>query len=151
VVTFIYLFAYISRTLYRLHQTWHAYSLRPGREHGRVKTLEEVPWVRFPVRTFLVARKLSTIEERRQRQSCLSRRGDYTNEGHNPENLAWVLFPVKMISVTRKLSTTKERRQDQSYLSPRGEGHNPEKLSWVRFPVKMFSVPWIVMTVEQHR
>jgi hypothetical protein len=37
------------------------------------------------VRAVPVARKLSTIEERRQDQSCLFRQGDYTNKGHNHE------------------------------------------------------------------
>jgi hypothetical protein len=46
---FIYLFIYVFVCLYLengctdLHQTWHAYSLRPGREHMRVKTPEKCP------------------------------------------------------------------------------------------------------------
>jgi hypothetical protein len=34
-----------------------------------------------------IARKLSTIEERRQEPNCLFRRGDYRNKGHKPEKL----------------------------------------------------------------
>jgi hypothetical protein len=40
-------------------------------------------WV--PVRAVPVARKLSTIEERRWDQSCLPRREDGRNKGHNRE------------------------------------------------------------------
>jgi hypothetical protein len=69
-----------------LHQTWQAYSLRPGREHKRVKTPER-SWVLLPVRAVPVARKLNTIEERRQDQSCSSRRGHHRNGRHSPEKL----------------------------------------------------------------
>jgi hypothetical protein len=69
--------------------------------------------VRFPVRAVPLARKISTIEERRQDQSCFFRRGDYKNKGYNPD-ISWVLFPAKMVSVARKLITTEERRQDRS-------------------------------------
>jgi hypothetical protein len=37
------------------------------------------------VRVLPVARKLSTIQERRQDQSCVFRREDYRNRGHNHE------------------------------------------------------------------
>jgi hypothetical protein len=47
---------------------------------------EKLSWVPVPVRAVPVARKLSTIEERRQDQSCLFRSGNYKNKGHNPEN-----------------------------------------------------------------
>jgi hypothetical protein len=56
--------------IYRFAKYWHAYSLRQAREHTRVKMTENNR-VRFPVTAFPVARKLSTIEERRQDQSCL--------------------------------------------------------------------------------
>jgi hypothetical protein len=70
-----------------LHQTRHAYSLRPEREHRRVKNSRKCPDVRFLVKACPIARKLSTIEERRQDPSCLSRRGDYRNKVHNPQTL----------------------------------------------------------------
>jgi hypothetical protein len=52
-----------------------------------------------PVRAVPVARKLSTIEERRQDQSCLFRRGDYRNKGQKPEKLSWVRVLEKMSSL----------------------------------------------------
>jgi hypothetical protein len=80
---------------------------------------------RVPVRAVPVARKLRTIEERRQDQSCLFRRGDYTNKGHNHDkNLSWVLGPVKMVSVARKVSTIDERRIEQNCLFQRGDYRN---------------------------
>jgi hypothetical protein len=48
--------------------------------------LREMSWVRVSVRAISVARKLSAIEERRQGQSCLIRRGKYRNKAQIPEN-----------------------------------------------------------------
>jgi hypothetical protein len=62
-----------------------------------------------------LARKLGTIEKRRQDQSCLFRRVDYRNKGQNPENLSWVRVPVK-ISLAWKLGTIREQGQQQSRL-----------------------------------
>jgi hypothetical protein len=45
---------------------------------------EKVSWVRALV-SVLLARKLSTIEEQRQYQSCSFRRGDYKNEATTPK------------------------------------------------------------------
>jgi hypothetical protein len=63
------------------------------------------------MRVVPVFRKLSTIEGRRQEQSCLFRRGDHRNKGHDPERLSWVRFLTRMVSVARKLSAIEERRQ----------------------------------------
>jgi hypothetical protein len=41
-----------------------------------------------------------TLEERVHCHSCLFRRGDNINKGHNPKNLSKVQVPVKMFSVT---------------------------------------------------
>jgi hypothetical protein len=67
-------------------------------------------WVRVPMK-ISVPQKLSMIEQRSD-QSCLFRRGDYRNKGHNPEKLFWVRVPVKIVSVPRKLSTKEERRTE---------------------------------------
>jgi hypothetical protein len=64
------------------------------------------------VRAVPVAQKLSTIEEQRQDRSCLFRRGDYRNEGQNPEKLSWVRVPVKIFYVAQKLSMVEEQYQD---------------------------------------
>jgi hypothetical protein len=56
-----------------------------------------------PGKMVSVARKRSTIEERRQEQGCLFRREYYRNKGHIPENLSWVLVHVNMFSVPRKI------------------------------------------------
>jgi hypothetical protein len=78
---------------------------------------EKVPWLRFLVKVVPVARKLSTIEEWRQDQSYLFRRGYYRNKGHNSEKLSWVRVPVWMVFGAQKLSTTEEWRQDQNVLA----------------------------------
>jgi hypothetical protein len=95
-----------------------------------------------PVKMVTVARKLNTIEERRQDKSCFFRRGDYRNRGHNSEEVSWVRVPMKMVSVARQLSMIKERRQGQICLFRRGDyrnkGHNHENLSWVRVLVRWF-------------
>jgi hypothetical protein len=73
---------------------------------------QDSSWVRVPKKAVPVARKLSTIEERRQDQSCLFRRGDHRIKDHNPGNLSWVRALVKMAFVSRKLGTTGEQCQD---------------------------------------
>jgi hypothetical protein len=73
-------------------------------------------WVRVPVRVVSVARKLSTMKERRPDQSCLSRRGDYRHEYHNHENMSWDRVPVRVVCLARKLSTIENRQQSQSCL-----------------------------------
>jgi hypothetical protein len=55
-------------------------------------------------RLLSVARKLSTIEEQRQDQSCLFLRGVYRNKGYNAGKLSWVRVPMKIFSVPRVLS-----------------------------------------------
>jgi hypothetical protein len=67
-----------------------------------------------------VAMKLSTTKEKRQKQNCLFRRGDYRNKGHNPEKPFWVRVQVKMASIARKLSKTEQRKQ-QDRLVRRGD------------------------------
>jgi hypothetical protein len=62
------------------------------------------------MRAVPVARKLSTIEEWCQDQSCLFRR-DYRNKDHDIEKLSWVQVLTRMVSVARKLSTIQERLQ----------------------------------------
>jgi hypothetical protein len=61
-------------------------------------------WVRVPVRMVPAARKLSTIEERRQDKNCLFLRGDYKNKGHNAEKLFWVGVPVKKFELSNFLA-----------------------------------------------
>jgi hypothetical protein len=107
------------------------------------------------VRAFSVPRIVSTIEERREDQSCLFRRGDYRNEGQNPENLYCARVLVKNVYVARKLITAEKRRQDESSLfwrvDYRNKGQHPEKLSWIRVPVKMVSVDRKLGAVEERR
>jgi hypothetical protein len=107
------MFAYSSRTDAQICTKRSMLILKPKRDFRKVKTPEKAPRIRVPVGVVPVARKLSTLEERRQDQNCLFRRGDYRNKGHNPEQL-WVRLPVKIVSVARNLSTIEERRQDQS-------------------------------------
>jgi hypothetical protein len=74
----------------------------------------KVSRIRVPVRAVPIARKISKIEERRQGQSCLPRRGDYREKEQNREKLSCIRVPVKMVPVARKLSTIEERPQDQN-------------------------------------
>jgi hypothetical protein len=60
-----------------LHQTWHAYSLRPGKDFRSKNSL--MSYVRVPMRVVSVAQKLSMIEKRRQDQSVF-RRAYYRDE-----------------------------------------------------------------------
>jgi hypothetical protein len=64
------------------------------------------------MKMFSVTRKLSTARERRQKQSCLFRKGDYRNKAMTRENY-WVRFPMRMVSLARKLRKI-ERCQHQN-------------------------------------
>jgi hypothetical protein len=83
------------------------------------------------------------IEERRQDQNCVFRRGDYKNKGHSPEMFALGSRPDD-ISVDRKLNRTEERCQDQSFLflteDYRSKDHNHKHTLWVRVPMKLVSI-----------
>lgn len=68
----------------------------------------KISWVRVPVRVVSVARKLSSIEERLQDQSCWFRVGQQRKKFHNAENLFQVQVTINIFSLTRKLSTIKE-------------------------------------------
>jgi hypothetical protein len=48
-----------------------------------------------------LAQKQSVIQERRQDQSCLFRRGDYKNKGNNEESPSLVQVLVKTVSLAR--------------------------------------------------
>jgi hypothetical protein len=58
-----------------------------------------------PGEDIFVARKLSTIEEQGQDQSCLFRRRDYRKKDHNFQKVYWVLASVKVDSLARRLSS----------------------------------------------
>jgi hypothetical protein len=94
--------AYIARKLRTIEgRRWNqSYLFRRTGYRIKGHNPENLSWVRVPVKTVPVARKLSTIE-RRQNQSCLFRRSNLMNIDHNPENLSWAQVPVKMISAGR--------------------------------------------------
>jgi hypothetical protein len=58
-----------------------------------------------------VAKKLSTMEEGRQEESCFFWRY-YKNKDHNTENLSWIPVSVKTVSVFRKLSRREEWHEE---------------------------------------
>jgi hypothetical protein len=60
--------------------------LEAGRDFRMVKTPKNDSWVRVPVSVVSVARKLSTIEEQPQDQSCLFSQRDRRNKGQNPKD-----------------------------------------------------------------
>jgi hypothetical protein len=163
---FVCLFANSSRT-YTLTCTKLGMLIPWDPDENIAQNSGKVSWDRFPMRVVLVARKLSTTEERRLEQSCLFRRGDYINKDQNPEKLSWVRFPVKMVSVARILSMMSQRRTvlgsspDEVLCSsktkykrraaPMQNFFAPErilqelrtetrKLSWVRDSVKILSL-----------
>jgi hypothetical protein len=70
-----------------LHQTWHAYSLRPDFFFEKVKTPEKLSSCRVLVRVVPVAQKLCMIEQQCQDQS-LFWRGDY-REPTTLKNCPW--------------------------------------------------------------
>jgi ribosomal protein L30/L7E len=107
-------------------------------------------WVRNPVRVVSVFWKLSTIEEHRQDRSCLFRRGDYRNNGPNPEKLpgsspgedGFCSSETKYYRKTAqrtKLFVSKRRLQELRSQS--------QKLSWVRVSVKILGLGKIIISV----
>jgi hypothetical protein len=53
--------------------TWHAHTLKIGRDFRKVRTLKKVSLVPVPVRVVSIAQKLSIVEEQHQDQRCLFR------------------------------------------------------------------------------
>jgi hypothetical protein len=92
---------------------------------------ERLSWIRVPERVVPVARERSTIEERRQDQSCLVGKGDYSNKGHNPEKSVLRSSPDEDKPVARKLSTIEQWCQEHFFLLRQGDyrnkGKKPEK------------------------
>jgi hypothetical protein len=63
---------------------------------------------------FFVLRQLSTIEEQKQEQNCLFRRGDYRIKVYNPK-LSWVRVPVKMFRNNFSYNIQRSVSNDQAY------------------------------------
>jgi hypothetical protein len=93
-------------------------ALKPERYFRKVK-IPKVSWVRVPLSMVSVARKLSTIEERIQDQSCLFRRGDYRSRDITPK-ICPGFDPGEIVSVAQLLSTIMHRNQQQNCLFRRG-------------------------------
>lgn len=81
---------------------------------GVSKLRKNVSWVRFPVKMVFVARKLSTLQGRRQDQSCLFPRKELWKRKSQPLKLPWIRFPVKKVSVAKQISTTGEHLAEES-------------------------------------
>jgi hypothetical protein len=104
---------------------------------------EKLSWVRFPAKMVPVARKISTIEERRQDQSCLFRRGDHRNKGHNTEKLLGSSpGEFGFCSSGTKHDRRTAPRQNLSVSARRLQGRRLQvrKLPWVQVSVKMFGL-----------
>jgi hypothetical protein len=95
------------------------------------------------VRALSVARKLSTIEERRQDQSCLFGRGDYRNKRQTPKT---ALGSSPHEESFCSLKTMHERRiapGQHLFVSERRLQElrsQTSKLSWVQVSVKIFGL-----------
>jgi hypothetical protein len=98
------MFAYSSRFVPDLANLF----LETRKRFQKSKKPDKVSWVRNTVRVIPAFWKLSTMEERRKDLSCLFRRGDHRNNGHDSEKLSWVRVPVNLFSVAQKLSTIEE-------------------------------------------
>jgi hypothetical protein len=79
-------------------------------------------WVRLPVKTVSVARKLNRIEERSQDQSCFGE--EITGKKTRHRKLSWVRVLTRMVFVARKLITIEERRQGKICSFRRGDYRN---------------------------
>jgi hypothetical protein len=113
--------------------------------------LRKVSWVRV----ISVARKLSTIEEQCQDQSCLFQWGYYGNKSHNPKNVSCVFSPCEGVFCSLELGKIEEQHQDQSCLFWQGDyrnkGHNPKELSWFWVMVKLVSLAQKLSVIEEWR
>jgi hypothetical protein len=106
-----------------------------------------VTWVRVLERSVPVARKLSTIEERRKDQNCLFRRGNYRNEDQNPENLSCIRVPVKTVLCSSETKHDRRTAQKPKLFVSAGKlqerRSQTRKLSWVRVLVKILGLGMI--------
>jgi hypothetical protein len=117
VCVFVCLFVclYLKNRFSDLHQTCHAYSLRPEKK-DRGSKLRKSVLSSFPGEG--VSCSSETKHDRRtapRRKLFVSKRR-LQKQRPEPRKLYLVRLPTKMISVVRKLSTIEERRQVQSYL-----------------------------------
>jgi hypothetical protein len=67
----VYAHLYLENGKISLQDTWQLYVLEPGRDFRQVKTLK-VSGVRATMGTVSVARKVSTVKERRRDRSCFT-------------------------------------------------------------------------------
>jgi hypothetical protein len=88
------IFAYSSRTDIPVRTKLGMLVLWDQHFFRNIKTSTKLSSVWFPVRAVPVARKLSTIEERRPNQNYLFRIGDSGKSSHNTEKLSLVRVPV---------------------------------------------------------
>jgi hypothetical protein len=80
-----------------------------GRLQGQGRQSRETVLGSSPGEGNFFSSELSTIEERHQEQSCLFRRGDCRNKGHNPKPLPSVRVAVKIFCVPWKLMMAEHR------------------------------------------
>jgi hypothetical protein len=67
------------------------------------------------VKAVSVARKLSTIKEWRQEQTCFGfKEKNNRNKSGKPQKLFWFRVRLKMVFVSRKSIMIKERRKEQT-------------------------------------
>jgi hypothetical protein len=84
-------------------------------QNSKIPSLVRVP-VKIPL-----ARKLGTIEEQGQDQSCVFRQSNYMKKGHNIEKVSWVLPSVKVLSLTGQLSLIQAAVQRRDTCRPEAD------------------------------
>jgi hypothetical protein len=96
--------------------------------------------------------KLSTIEERRQDQSCLSRRADYRNKGRNPEETVLGSIPGQDgFSISETKDNRRMTQRTKLFVSTRRLQElrsQTRKLSWIRVSVNMLDLGIIIMIIS---
>jgi hypothetical protein len=78
-----WMFAYSSRAYKQICTKFYMLMLWDQEEMLEGSNLRKLSWVRVSVTVVTAARKLSTLEEQYQDRSCMFRRVDCRNRGHN--------------------------------------------------------------------
>jgi hypothetical protein len=91
-----------------LHQTWHAYSLTPGREHRKVKTPESVLSL-IPGDGVSCSSETARLKNGAKTKVVCSEEEIRETKSTTPK-ISWVGFPVKIFSIPWKVMAVEKHR-----------------------------------------
>jgi hypothetical protein len=140
----------LKKELTNLHQTWHAYSLRPGREHRKVKTLEKN--VLSSISGEGSSCSLETVHNRRTApwSKLFASKRRLQKQKSQPQRTVLSLSPdVDGFSSSETKHNRTVERTKLFVSARRLQELRPQtwKLSWVQISVKMLGLGIIIFSM----